>query len=775
MRKVIMMAMVALAAVGAQAANYSLTASDASKASSFTDFNVSGTTQYGVPTPENDYFTAGWTIRTPTSTQWVTFEGNSLHIGSLKDNKSGVLADCKSGKQSLTFNGDGLFLEKGRISTWGANREMTLDGNLTVLARKGDFWIGGDSANNICSSNVIKSTMWGDQDAWLIFKEYNSAKSTPWLVLNSSGDKMGGYQGTLEIYGDTDTDKSGNYGAKWTVQVESEVNCPGQLILHSGSLLRTRWGTGRVNFGKLKLNAGSKVNVRYGSGTVSLYRATDRLEVEDGAHVVMADGLPGITASIWYPFLAWDANATASFDLDKLVFEDTRTALRPYKLPTTYFAVSNDVTEAGGSLVGTNYIVLVQKPLVFIKADSSAANNENSFVQSSLTNATKFSDGQLPHAGADYYVSKSDYPKGYNGYRLLTPQPEDLPNGIYAFPGDSLTIGTNCEFKSMAKVLNVKSLRLLDATQFFPRITGSPSELNGDELFIGPVEGDGSAHARILVYYNNTWTCNAPLTGSGIVQFMANAGSSVPNGTAVLAKPSSDFLGRIWVTASTWNETKLSAAVNECVRVSDAYQLGGALPAFTADALRLENWGTVEATEDVDFSTANRGVSVGNFGQLRVAEGKTLTIGNVVTFDGVLHKTGDGRLVFGAPSAKAADESTAELVVDEGTVAVAHDEALKAVTISFAEGTSLVIDKTSASKTGAVVGGVNGALRAALASDSDDYTVSNLALCTVPEGVSVAVARPKHHRVKLSSKSNGDGTVTWFADVEKTGFALVVR
>lgn len=115
MWKISMMAMVALAAVGARAASYTMSKSDGSGYSSFENFNVSGTTQYGVPTSGNDYFTAGWTIRTPTSTQWVTFEGNSLHIGSLKDNKSGVLADCKSGKQSLTFNGDGLFLEKGRI------------------------------------------------------------------------------------------------------------------------------------------------------------------------------------------------------------------------------------------------------------------------------------------------------------------------------------------------------------------------------------------------------------------------------------------------------------------------------------------------------------------------------------------------------------------------------------------------------------------------------------------------------------------------------------
>lgn len=279
----------------------------------------------------------------------------------------------------------------------------------------------------------------------------------------------------------------------------------------------------------------------------------------------------------------------------------------------------------------------------------------------------------------------------------------------------------------------------------------------------------------IDVYGKCVWTCKAALTGSGHLKFRANQGSGNPGGSIVLAGLSTNFFGKITVSSGSWDSTKLTASVNECVRVSDARQLGGALKAFTADALKLENWGTLEATDDVDFSTANRGVTIGNYGQMRVVSGKTLTIGNKVTLNGELHKAGTGTLAFGA----AADAGTgAKLVVDAGAVQANVAAAFAGVDVSFANGTALLVDTTKDfGAKGVDLSGATTAVNVQLgfAATETEHELSAYPLCTVPAGVTVTAARPKRHSVKLTTRSNEDGTVTYLADVAVTGAAIILR
>ena len=196
------------------------------------------------------------------------------------------------------------------------------------------------------------------------------------------------------------------------------------------------------------------------------------------------------------------------------------------------------------------------------------------------------------------------------------------------------------------------------------------------------------------------------------------------------------------------------------------------LPRFTFFGYRYLS---LEATDDVDFSTANRGVTVGNYGQMRVASGKTLTIGNKVTLNGELHKAGAGTLAFGA----AVEAGTgAKLVVDAGTVQADAATALKDVDVSFADGTALVVDTTKDfGAKGVDLSGVATAARIQLgfAADETEHELAAYPLCTVREGVTVTVARPRRHFLKLSTRSNGDGTVTYLADVGVTGAAIILR
>ena len=105
-------------------------------------------------------------------------------------------------------------------------------------------------------------------------------------------------------------------------------------------------------------------------------------------------------------------------------------------------------------------------------------------------------------------------------------------------------------------------------------------------------------------------------------------------------------------------------------------------------------------------------------------------------------------------------------------------EALKGVTLACAKGATVSVDIEKLGAKGAEIGAADGnALTLALVypEGTTELSLQGLALCTVPKGVAVSVKRPHGYRVVLSSVENDDGTVTWFADVEKTGFAFVVR
>ena len=748
------------AIAGVRAEDRTMTVNDALRASSITNFNVSGETRYPITASDNYYITK--TLRTPADRDTVTFEGGSLHVG--KGSTVGCMAICRGGK-TVTFkaNNQGLFLESGRIAPYGTTNHVKLAGTVTVLNTKVDnFYIGSDSAGNTCMTNEITGTLIGESAAQL---NYRAAASGNVLLL-SGATAWKGYKGTVKV---------GRIGAKdypIVVEYRNGWTMPGKLIIGQDCYLYPQYGTSKATVGSLGLEDGSILGGRSGSGSHATITVTDNLSV-GGQVTVRPTNAFSSGEGYWFPLLVKKASAAGELDTRSFTYEEKRDVVGNECLPRVWFDVLKDEETKDETLR------LRQHKVVHLKGSDANIYGEGEPTTSSLTNVNAYQDGKLPHVDADYVVSCHGFAgtdgNQWTGYRLMTPANGDLPNGTYAFGGESLTIGTNVTFKSRATTFEIKSLRLMANSWFFPRVNVStPSSLEGEELFVGPVQ-DGKG-AYVEVYGKLTWTCNASLKGSGLLVFCANASGGNPGGTIVFGKSNANFFGRIAVTATSWNANKLSASVNECLRVTAADQLGGARTDFTADALVLENWGTLEAIDDIDFSTANRGVTIGNQGQMRVLSGKVLTIGNTITYGGILHKTGAGRLVLGAPSALKEAGAQAELAVDAGTVSVSDGAALKDVTVTFAAGASLAVDTASTLATGATIGAVSGGtLPVTLVADDDDYEVSNLALCTVPEGTRVAVTRPKKYSLKLTPRSNGDGTVTYVADVTRTGMLLILR
>ena len=124
----IVLAMLAGPLLGASAANVSMTASDASGS---TSFNVAGKWSDGqAPSSNNDYFTAGYLMRTPTTGSSNYFLGGSLSLDANPANAVAGLAIKYGTAGSIRV--DNLKLNGGAIFN-GVGSTMSVYGHISVL------------------------------------------------------------------------------------------------------------------------------------------------------------------------------------------------------------------------------------------------------------------------------------------------------------------------------------------------------------------------------------------------------------------------------------------------------------------------------------------------------------------------------------------------------------------------------------------------------------------------------------------------------------------
>ena len=83
--------------------------------------------------------------------------------------------------------------------------------------------------------------------------------------------------------------------------------------------------------------------------------------------------------------------------------------------------------------------------------------------------------------------------------------------------------------------------------------------------------------------------------------------------------------------------------------VGDGRSLGGALPAFRHNTLKLRQYAELRVTNSTMFAEATRGVLISANGEMNVDNGMVATFAAPLTLDGVLRKTGGGVLALSAP------------------------------------------------------------------------------------------------------------------------------
>ena len=397
--------------------------------------------------------------------------------------------------------------------------------------------------------------------------------------------------------------------------------------------------------------------------------------------------------------------------------------------------------------------------------------------------AAVWSDGAVPHADADYVVDTKDW-------SLCLP-PQDLlgQDKAYEFPGSSLTLGAgNVNLFSAATTTRIPVLRMANDARYWPAcFQGSGTITVKGEAIHLLATGSGQSYFRI--YGGRLYRIEAPLTGAGrLTVFNNSSSSSKPAATILFAVDNSAFNGRIKLSGSAGNYTSDYA---NTILVEDAAQLGGPLDAFAYDALQLNIGSTLAVTNDVDFSTANRGLYVEDSGVVDVADGATLTLGNSVSYGSAatLTKTGAGTLALGASPLNRGAE-TGVLAVEEGCVKFLSTNAVNGVSVSFANGAYLLVDPAATGDV-ATYGAVDlsatpfgGTLPIAfdlpeLPADQD-YRYSDVAVATVRNAATaqmlvLSARKVPGHNVTFSLRSNADGTTTILASIGKNSFVLVIR
>ena len=726
-----------------------MTAKDESGKSSFTTWNVNGGGT-DAPSLQHDYLDEKFVLRTPNTGSSFSFNGKSLQLGTAKSTDQAVLALCRNANATVDFANNGVKLVNGRFQPYVAARQYTFTGIYDVQAAPTlpfEFWIA-DTASHLAMTNVFTGTFTGTGSLTIL----NYVSNPNGYAILCPADAAD-FSGTLRIGGVGDHD----YPVR--LELQGSKTFGGTIQVGSGSSLLPQWGSTKWTIGALSLESGSTFLSKLANPTTSTMTLTEGLET---AYPVYVDT----------PYKLDLARDPATFQVLTLPVE--KGTIHP-----EHFVVKKQTTSFPDSLpwvgftVTTNNAIaslnLVQRPIVYIATKDGGNPTSGTGFDTEFTNTVAFSDRRLTHADADYVCDRE-----HNGWRLLAPPEDLLDEGLtWRFTGASLTIGTNVNFRSVAFTNDIPCLRLMAGSQFWPRaaLGSRDAVVKGGTIHIGAMAG---FHCVDLYVYRNAKTIiESELVGNGRLTVRANSGSSVPSGTAILRGLNTGFVGKISVEANDTANTDPGKAIT--LLLEDGRNLGGELVSFAKDALELKHASTLAAERDVDFSTPNRGLYVNGPSRISVAAGATLTVGNTITFNGTLTKIGVGRLLL---NGSAAVESAATLAVGEGTIQAGNANALVGVDLSFANGTALIVDTTKDfGEKGVDLSGATTAVNVQLgfAADETEHELSAYPLCTVPEGVTVTVARPKRHFVKLTTKSNGDGTVTYLADVGVTGAAIILR
>ena len=490
-----------------------------------------------------------------------------------------------------------------------------------------------------------------------------------------------------------------------------------------------------------------------------------------------------LSESIQIESFAGNGYTAKHIDVAKLPSDTTATAAdfgdateKTYGLPKSYFEME--------SRDGVKVLVLVAKPVVASTRDFTDAdgglNTENT--------PLPWSDGMSAHPGADYLLTNK-----------LT------RTGTSVFKGDSLTVGPAAD--KVALRYDDRENSRLDKTVVYAGVGIEPThsslknaKLSGDLFLAGDL---GSTEAAKCIVFKTTRAANSNMLRLDLAAELKGEGSSYLGISDNCTTGACESL-ELEVSGLNTNYHGVFVAMGGNILVNnvstnsefahmnlvigDARNLGGPLPEFTMDALRLTNHSMLKVKNDVTLDTENRGIYVtSKNGGFIVPNDTALTIMEKLTLQGAFYKLGAGTLALGGDIELRGGEASVGFV-REGAVKALADKAVAGLGLVFSDGAAIAIDPDAAIVNGFTgdLSTVNSGEKIALRIEprpADTRTKFTVPVCTVPTAKGdisglFSVEHPRRYNaqlVKSTVEIDGVACTRYSVCCRRKGFAMVIR
>ena len=750
------------------------------------------------PDPSVDYYTKNYTILTKCQ-KCFTFNGRSLIVGDCNSNTNGTLALRTSdsvGDQRLLFTGDGgLVLSRGAIDNYNTYCTV-VSGKVSiasVASRPFNVYApsGPKSQSELKANCQFEGILQSEESAVLFF--YSGAKASSdiakscYRILSDTTKYLGKICVAQEPTGTSkDNDrvtlelgKSYFPGSlKMMHHTTLEAYCLGasvkikNLELNKNSALSMRWdaslqqGSGFEVENELLIEAPveirpSRFNASYDDAgfRIPLLKAPlgVKLKEEDFVFIGSRDK-------------AYDEFLSPVVNLEISVGEDGRYVLWARSRPIKRALAGDDTTT--GSLC----------------FDPAAPDNN-------------WPNGEIANSECDYV---SAYSLRSLGSKVAT----------CVFGGNSLTfkpVSDNVKLALRCPVVEVADLRIdLSSKSFaFDNYSGGDTTTNtfatrGTMAVKGKLRllSDADKNNELFVYPANKGyiRIDSDISGDGNIEAQITGSESKSECYTELAGDNSRWIGQLKLTKKPSDSDSYS-----CVLFRDAENLGGPLSAFFFKALHLGSTGRLRPLQSVTLDEPTRGMYVaGAYCRVEVDEGVDFVFKQRITYEGNLTKTGGGTFALGGdrPWFNGSEtlppaEGQNLLTIAEGAFTPLSSDAFDGVSVSFAEGTKIVLGIPEDFNEG--VGKWGMALTneySSIVLPENGIPVSlamgteppgrrfDVPICTVKmsdaemiRGKFILASRNpfKWYVSEIAERDNGDGTVTFLLSTCYSWFVITIR
>ena len=355
-----------------------------------------------------------------------------------------------------------------------------------------------------------------------------------------------------------------------------------------------------------------------------------------------------------------------------------------------------------------------------------------------------------------------------------------------------LTVRPKAAVYNHAWTFSVKELHLVGGSTFFT-YAGAPNPAIHGKIVVWP----GESPVSFKGWADKCYRIYSEISGDGVISVCNHKQPSNQTSVSMELFGTNVNYSGAFVVDSCEDSWEPASGTDECTTLflNDGRNLGGP---YSGDegwkALTVKGRSNIEVRGDVTLDEPSRGIYIENAARFRVPEGKTFAINQNITFAGELEKLGAGRLSLGGGAYFTNPDplaGTKRLAVSEGVLKIVSTNALDGVETTFAAGTSLELDAFPSGDGMAEWGIVNtkrdtpfaaaGKVKVSFVDDGTECGDSaQVAVCTVRssavDSLPFSFGRIRSgFYTKMTTRDNGDGTVTVVAGFQRMGTRIIVR